>query len=68
MSYARDIIVEVIQKLKQRNKLIRLADTSERGWDTVKQYKSNPVESDYASVRFGTLASDLEFKFAYNIK
>ena len=45
-SYTRELIGDVLKKLKQRNKLIRLADTSEGGWETVKQYETNPVASD----------------------
>ena len=44
--YAIETIKESIDKIKKRNKLIRIADTSECGWDTVRQYESNPVASD----------------------
>ena len=44
--YASDLLTEAVDKLKKRKKLIRIADTSEGGWDTVKQYESNPIASD----------------------
>ncbi|CAG2185378.1 unnamed protein product [Mytilus edulis] len=44
--YARETVVDVIDKLKKRNKLIKIADSSEGGWDTVRQYETNPVASD----------------------
>ncbi|KAH3700887.1 hypothetical protein DPMN_075868 [Dreissena polymorpha] len=44
--YCRELIAETLTNIKKRNKLIRIADTSEGGWDTVKLYESNPVASD----------------------
>lgn len=44
--YATDTVNEIIDKLKKRNKLIKIADTSECGWETVRQYETNPVASD----------------------
>ena len=40
--YAQEVIGEGLTKIKQRNKHIKLADSSEGGWETVKQYQSNP--------------------------
>jgi hypothetical protein len=44
--HARETISELVEKVKRRNKLIKIADTSEGGWETVRQYESNPVASD----------------------
>ncbi|XP_069114861.1 uncharacterized protein PF3D7_1120000-like [Argopecten irradians] len=46
VDYLKEVLSECEDKLKQRNKLIRIADTSEGGWETVRQYESNPVASD----------------------
>jgi hypothetical protein len=42
----REQISELVDKVKRRNKLIKIADTSEGAWETVRQYESNPVASD----------------------
>jgi hypothetical protein len=44
--HARETISELVEKVKRRNKLIKIADTSEEGWETVRQYESSPVASD----------------------
>ena len=33
-------------KLKNRNKLIRIAESSEGGWETVRQYEASPLADD----------------------
>jgi hypothetical protein len=44
--HVRETISELVEKVKRRNKLIKIADTSEEGWETVRQYESSPVASD----------------------
>ncbi|KAH3739081.1 hypothetical protein DPMN_045728 [Dreissena polymorpha] len=44
--YGRELIAETLTNIQKQSKLIRIADTSEGGWDTVKLYESNPVASD----------------------
>ena len=44
--YANELVSSVSDKLKRRNKLIKIADSSDGGWETVRQYESNPVASD----------------------
>ena len=36
----------VIYNLKKRNKLIKIADSIERGWAVVVEYEKVPIESD----------------------
>ena len=44
--YAKEVLSEVAKKIHTRNKHIRIAETSEGGWETVKQYEQNPLASD----------------------
>ena len=44
--YAVELINESCEKLKTRNKHIRIADSSEGGWETVNQYVVNPLADD----------------------
>jgi hypothetical protein len=44
--HARETLSELVEKVKRRNKLIKIADTSEEGRETVRQYESRPVASD----------------------
>ncbi|VDI24017.1 Hypothetical predicted protein [Mytilus galloprovincialis] len=40
------IIIDLIDKVKGRNKLIHIADTSAGGWATVREYEANVIASD----------------------
>ena len=45
-SEANDLFDDLTAKLKRRNKLIKMADRSVLGWDTVAEYKADPIASD----------------------
>lgn len=46
LDYAKELIQEASLKIKDRNKHIRIADSSSGGWETVNQYVLNPIASD----------------------
>ena len=45
-SEANDLCDDLTAKLKRRDKLIKMADRSALGWDTVAEYEADPVASD----------------------
>ena len=46
LEHCSDQLKEALDKLHTRNKHIRIADTSAGGWETVRQYESNPIASN----------------------
>ena len=45
-SHVIQLISNLVEKVKGRKKLIRIADTSTGGWTTVRKYESNVIDSD----------------------
>ena len=45
-SEANDLCDDLTAKLKRRDNLIKMADRSALGWDTVSEYEAHPVTSD----------------------
>ena len=43
---ASDLCGNLTVNLKRRNKLIKMADRSVLGWDTVAEYEADPIASD----------------------
>ena len=46
VDYSRETLNDAVEKLRVRNKHICIADSTEGGWETVRQYESNPIASD----------------------
>ena len=46
ISEANDLCGDLTAKLKRRNRLIKMADRSVFGWDTVAECKTDPIASD----------------------
>ena len=46
LDYTKELFQELCEKLGKRNKLIRIANSSAGGWDTVRLYEANPIASD----------------------
>lgn len=44
--YCVEVLTESVEKLNRKIKLIKIADSSEAGWSTVKEYVTNPLASD----------------------
>ena len=46
ISEANDLCGDLTAKLKRRNRLIKMEDRSVLGWNTVTEYKTDPIASD----------------------
>ena len=46
VDYSKELLDELCEKLRKRNKLIRIADSSAGDWDSVRLYEANPIASD----------------------
>ena len=46
LEYGQEVTEEGLTRIKHRNKVIKLADSSDGGWETVKQYQPNPLASE----------------------
>ena len=46
LDHTKEQLQELCEKLRNRNKLIRIADSSAGEWDTVRLYEVNPIASD----------------------
>lgn len=46
LEYTKELVSDISDIVRKRNKMIRIADSSDGGWETVRQYETNPVVSD----------------------
>ncbi|ESO98460.1 hypothetical protein LOTGIDRAFT_174269 [Lottia gigantea] len=53
--YAVELVDEIVDKLKKRNKLIKLADRSEFRWETTRQYETKPHSNDSDEAERGVM-------------
>ena len=44
--YCKELLTETVDLCSQRNKLVKIADQSQCGWNTVKNYITNPLAED----------------------
>ncbi|CAC5394731.1 unnamed protein product [Mytilus coruscus] len=50
VDYARDIVASCTDRLKHRNKLIKIADTSDGGWNTARHFVKDEYNFDFSSL------------------